>query len=602
MTVDSADAFAHTPRVTSHHEVVNTRRADLDWIRVGAFGLLILFHTALVYAPYDWHIQSVHRFDWMPEALLLTGPWRLTLLFLVSGAALRFMTARRTPRQVAKARFERLGPPLLMGVVFLVSLQSWIEAMDNGWWDRGYLAWLAREFGPGLFNGVPVNHLWFVLYIGLYSLLAVLLMRREGLVPRLEERLLPLIAGWRVLIVPAAFLILIRITLFPVFGITNGVLWDPYNHILSFGVFLFGFLVVRREEVWRDLERYRWISLGLAAVCLPLMMWQWVHPGGGAFLGIPKHFVQGLDQWMVIAAILGFGSRHLRSADGPVLRYLTDAVFPCYLAHQTILVAAVWFIRPANLPALPEALLLIAVTFGGSLLVYEVVRRIPSLRPWWGLKPVQTEAAAPFTRRRVLLRMGVAGPLLTLVTFVAAVLAYPGFDHATQYLSELGGATARMPEIFNFGVFVAGVLAGLTGLGFGLTLVALSRAWLSGVLTAGAFVVAGVGLAGSTFYPWPDPRHMIVSLGLGIQIAPLLLLWGLRDRKDLPRLKLFLGGVFLAMAVLTLFTKHLIFPGTVNDTNVGWWERVYAFVLIGWAAVAAFMLERRLRQEAANPL
>jgi len=91
---------------------------------------------------------------------------------------------------------------------------------------------------------------------------------------------------------------------------------------------------------------------------------------------------------------------------------------------------------------------------------------------------------------------------------------------------------------------------------------------------------------------------MIISLALGIQIAPLLLLWGLRERRDLHGLKIFLAVVFVAMAILTLFTKHLVMPGTVNDANVGWWERAYAVVLIGWAGVAALILERRLRHEA----
>ena len=203
-----------------------------------------------------------------------------------------------------------------------------------------------------------------------------------------------------------------------------------------------------------------------------------------------------------------------------------------------------------------------------------------------------------FRRRRWMLWGGVLAPLVAATAFLIGTLTYPGFDHATQYLSELGGATARLPEIFNIGVFVAGVMAGLTGLGFALALTALARAWITASLTAGAFMLAGVGLAGSTFYPWPDERHMIISLALGIQIAPLLLLWGLRERRDLPRLKIFLAVVFVAMAVLTLFTKHLVLPGTVNDANVGWWERAYAVVLIGWAGVAALILERRLRHEA----
>ena len=48
------------------------------------------------------------------------------------------------------------------------------------------------------------------------------------------------------------------------------------------------------------------------------------------------------------------------------------------------------------------------------------------------------------------------------------------------------------------------------------------------------------------------------------------------------------------MAFLTVMTKHLVLPGTVNDANVGWWERAYAIVLVGWVGVAAFLLERRL--------
>jgi hypothetical protein len=102
----------------------------------------------------------------------------------------------------------------------------------------------------------------------------------------------------------------------------------------------------------------------------------------------------------------------------------------------------------------------------------------------------------------------------------------------------------------------------------------------------------------STVFPWPDPRHMVINLGLGIQLAPLLLLWGLWNQPDMKRLKIFLGAVFVVMALLTIITKHLVFPGTVNDANVGWWERAYAIVLVGWVGVAAIVMERRLRSHA----
>jgi hypothetical membrane protein len=178
--------------------------------------------------------------------------------------------------------------------------------------------------------------------------------------------------------------------------------------------------------------------------------------------------------------------------------------------------------------------------------------------------------------------------------------AYPGFDNSRQYLSELGGVSAHLPLVFNAGVFAAGLMAAAAGAGFGLALAALAGARVLGGLTALAFWLAGAGLAVSAVYPWPDPRHLAINLGLGIQVAPVLMLWGLRARPDVARLRLFLAAVFVAMAVLTVLTKHLLFPALVNDANVGWWERAYAIVLVGWVAVAAATLQRRLRLDASQ--
>ena len=198
---------------------------------------------------------------------------------------------------------------------------------------------------------------------------------------------------------------------------------------------------------------------------------------------------------------------------------------------------------------------------------------------------------------RRLLACGVAAPLLALAATLVAIAAYPGFNPARQYLSELGGASAGLPWIFNAGVFAAGVMAALAGVGFGLAIIALTRARLAGGLTTAVFVLAGAGMAEAAIYHWPDPRHLAINLALGIQLAPLLLLWGLWPRPGLLRLKLFLFSVFAAMGVLTVLTKHLVFPALVNDANVGWWERGYAIILVGWVGVAALALDRCLRPE-----
>ena len=365
------------------------RRPDLDWIRVCAFGLLILYHVGLVYGPFDWHIRSTHIFERMREGVLITQPWRLTLLFLVSGAALRFMSSGKPAGEVLSARVRRLVPPLLFGVVVLVPIQSWIEATDKGSWSRSLPAWVAQQFSPqGLAAGVPVNHLWFLVYIAAYPAVALPLLWRPDWTEALERTLERALSGWRLLAIPALYLVVARCWLYYYCGITNGLGHDWYNHVQSLGAFLFGFLLARRAAVWRDFERLRWAGLAIAAVALPTAILQSLHPGGGAFHEIPRNAVFALDQWASIVAILGFASRHLRQASTPALRYLNDAVFPCYLAHQTVLVVAVWILKPARLPAPVEIIALVSATFGVSLLIYEAVRRVPAIRPLWGLKPL----------------------------------------------------------------------------------------------------------------------------------------------------------------------------------------------------------------------
>jgi glucan biosynthesis protein C len=200
----------------------------------------------------------------------------------------------------------------------------------------------------------------------------------------------------------------------------------------------------------------------------------------------------------------------------------------------------------------------------------------------------------PYRRRRVLLAIGVAAPILAFVAVLVAVLAYPGFDHARQYLSDLGGPKARYPMIFNLAILVTGFGSLAAGAGFGLAILALGGARIAAGLTALSFAMAGYGMVMASLYPWPDPRHLAINLGLGIQLAPLLLIWGLARVDETTGLRRFLAVVFVAMAVLTVLTKHMVFKGLVNDANVGWWERAFAIVLVGWIGIAAFALERRL--------
>ncbi|MGL1437510.1 hypothetical protein ACSTIH_23920, partial [Vibrio parahaemolyticus] len=76
----------------------------LDWIRVAAFGLVILYHIGMLYVPWDFHVKSDHRVAGLDYLMWVVNPWRLGLLFFASGCATRFMTAARGAGELASGR------------------------------------------------------------------------------------------------------------------------------------------------------------------------------------------------------------------------------------------------------------------------------------------------------------------------------------------------------------------------------------------------------------------------------------------------------------------------------------------------------------------
>src|SRR3546814_12408386 len=65
--------------------VIAQRHLGMDWLRIGAFGLLILYHIGMFFVPWDWHVKIAQPLDWVAIPMRLTNSWRVPLLFLVSG-------------------------------------------------------------------------------------------------------------------------------------------------------------------------------------------------------------------------------------------------------------------------------------------------------------------------------------------------------------------------------------------------------------------------------------------------------------------------------------------------------------------------------------
>lgn len=384
------------------------RRHDLDWVRVAAFFLLVLYHTGMYYVTWDWHVKSPYASDALEPFMLFSSPWRLSLLFLVSGTATAFLFAKRTAsgKGFLGQRSWRLLVPLVFGMLVVVTPQAYYEVVEQlpGGYHDGYLAFWGRYLHAdpnfcrdGDCLDVPTwNHLWFVAYLWVYTLVAWILLRRF---PRAVdaagawcERHL---TGIGLLLWPSLWLALARLGLLDKFEQTHGLVDDWYNHAQYLPLFLLGIVVARREAVWDALHRQRRIAAGLAAAGYAFLVWYFYGSGYSDDTGHSppwqlrdfQRAVWALFQWTAIAAILGFARGWIvRETAG--LRYLREAVFPVYILHQTVIVVLAHNAQPLGLRPAIEGPLLVLATFALCFLGFEIIRRVRWLRPLFGLGPM----------------------------------------------------------------------------------------------------------------------------------------------------------------------------------------------------------------------
>jgi hypothetical protein len=376
------------------------RRHDLDWVRIIAFGLLIAYHTGMYYVSWDWHVKSPFASTTLEPLMLLSSPWRLSLLFFVSGAATAFMLRRGT-QGFAASRTRRLLIPLVFGMLVLVMPQAYYEVVEKTGDDPGLLAFWAdylRADSSYCMAGkcliLPTwNHLWFVAYLWVYSLV---LWAGVRLAPKAIEASAAFLGqqlqGVAVLVVPVAVLALIRIALVARFPSTHAMKGDWFNHAQYGAVFLLGFLLAHQAAVWEAMRRLRWWSLGIAIASYLFIVWVYDQQAGphdlSPWLRHLQRTVYAADQWCAIAAILGF-ARQWAPGDSAARRYLTEAVFPFYIVHQTAIVVMVHHLKPAGLPPVVEGPLLMLATIAVCLATFEIVRRLAWLRPLFGLSPAR---------------------------------------------------------------------------------------------------------------------------------------------------------------------------------------------------------------------
>ena len=341
------------------------RRYDIDWLRVIAIGLLIIYHIGIAFQPWGvfiGFIQSNKPLEslWIPMSIL--NIWRIPLLFFVSGMGVGFAIRKRNIRQPLAERTKRILLPLIFGIMFIVPVHIFI-------WQKYY------NQDPGY--SPAFGHLWFLgnifVYVIFLSPLFFYLKRNSN--GKVATGLKNLFSNPLGLMLIVVFFILEAILIRPEIYVTYAFTWHGF--VLGLLAFLFGFIgIFTGSSFWQNLDRFKYLSLMVAVSLFIIRVLIFD-------LNSPRYFM-AIESCTWIFAIFAFARKYLNHP-GKTLRYLSQAAYPVYILHMVFLYLGSYLFFRLDISTWLMFIALVVFTTVCCFAFYELIRRISFIRPFFGL-------------------------------------------------------------------------------------------------------------------------------------------------------------------------------------------------------------------------
>lgn len=343
------------------------RRYDIDWLRVIAIGMLLIYHTSIGFQTWGIMIGFISNKKtweslWIPMSML--NVCRIPFLFFVSGMGVFFAIQNRNWKQLAFERAARIGIPYLFGFFIIVPISVFILQYHYHW---------SLKYTPN------PGHLWFLgnifVYVVILSPIFFYLKRnKDGKLVSWIRKLLSNPLG--LLPVIAAFVtevLVVNPSLYEMYAMT----WHGF--FLGLLAFFFGFcFVLSGDGFWKMILKWRWLFVGVAVTLYTYRLFQFQMRVPTYQLAIESNF------WIV--SVFAFGYKYLNQPSR-ALTYLSQAAYPVYILHMIFLFLGSLLIFPLDIPVPLQYVSVLLFTSAGCFAMYEfVLRRVNILRPLFGLK------------------------------------------------------------------------------------------------------------------------------------------------------------------------------------------------------------------------
>jgi len=374
---------------------VSARRNDLDWLRLIAIVILLLYHTGMWFNTWGWHVKNSETSTSFNYWMVWLHYWRMPLLLFISGAGTYMALGKRTSGQFVRERLRRLLIPVIFGMFVIVPPQIYYEHINEyrNYWDFYKTVF---EFVPYPGGSFSWHHLWFVVYLLLYSLILLPFLiylrsdRSKGFMNAAVRLMSP--AGGMIFF-PILVLFTTQVLLRPFFPDEKHDLTDLAFMVLYMCFFAFGMIFFADQRLWAAAGANRNKLLSVAIVILVIFYFFYMNQRGDFQMPWSERTAElGFDisaiflSWSVLITVIGFGQHYLTSPH-PWLYFVNEGLYPFYILHQTVIIAAGYYICQLDWSIAAKYWAIVLLTLLGCVGFYFlIIRPFNVVRVLFGVK------------------------------------------------------------------------------------------------------------------------------------------------------------------------------------------------------------------------
>jgi glucan biosynthesis protein C len=243
--------------------------------------------------------------------------------------------------------------PLVFGMFVVVPPQIYYEHIND---YPNYAAFYKTvfDFVPYPKGSFSWHHLWFVVYLLLYSLLAIPLLvylrsRRSIVFRDRVMRYLSSPAG--IIFIPFAIILATQILLRPFFPEEMHDLINDWAYFVYYACFfVFGMIAYSNPLLWQSIGANRRHLLAAGSFFIVLLYVIYFHyrglyqlPGTPEELDTAFNITAIMVAWTSLITVIAYGQHYLNRPH-PLLPHFNQGLYPFYILHQTVIIMIGYYI------------------------------------------------------------------------------------------------------------------------------------------------------------------------------------------------------------------------------------------------------------------